>query len=342
MRILGREDVAAALNGLDPAVLDAVRTAYVLHGQGRSEVPFSGFLRPPGDDGSRVISLPAYLGGPEPVMGLKWISSFPANVERGMQRASSVQILNDLRTGYPTAVLEASQISASRTAASAALASRTLHGDRPVHTAGLIGCGTINRRVLDFLVLVHPELRTVTVQDAVPGRAATFAAQLAAERPEISFLAGDVDDALRAGTVSVATTDSTYWLDLAAHPDRPGHQVILHLSLRDLSTDSVLNAYNVVDDIEHVMRERTSLHRAEQEVGHRRFVNAEIATVLGQSEGPVTGGTIVFSPFGLGILDLAVARTILAAATRDGIGSEAEGFDPGRHRVTAAMAGGVA
>ncbi|MEU3227489.1 2,3-diaminopropionate biosynthesis protein SbnB [Streptomyces sp. NPDC006976] len=342
MKILGREDVAAALNGLDPAVLDAVRTAYVLHGQGRSEVPYSGFLRPPGDDGSRIISLPAYLGGPEPVMGLKWISSFPANVERGLQRASSVQILNDLSTGYPTAVLEASQISASRTAASAALASRTLHGARPVRTAGLIGCGTINRRVLDFLVLVHPELRTVTVQDAVPGRADTFAAQLAAERPEISFLAGDVDDALRAATVSVATTDSTYWLDLAAHPDRPGHQVILHLSLRDLSTESVLNAYNVVDDIEHVMRERTSLHRAEQEVGHRRFVNAEIATALGQSEEPATEGTIVFSPFGLGILDLAVARTILAAATRDGIGSEAAGFDPGQHRVTAAMAGGTA
>ncbi|MFD4896550.1 2,3-diaminopropionate biosynthesis protein SbnB [Streptomyces sp. NPDC058411] len=342
MRILGREDVAAALDGLDPAVLDAVRTAYVLHGQGRSEVPFSGFLRPPGDDGSRIISLPAYLGGPEPVMGLKWISSFPANVERGLQRASSVQILNDLRTGYPTAVLEASQISASRTAASAALASRTLHGDRPVHTAGLIGCGTINRRVLDFLVLVHPELRTVTVQDAVPGRAATFAAQMAALRPEISFVAGDVDDALRAGTVSVATTDSTYWLDLAAHPDRPADQVILHLSLRDLSTDSVLNAYNVVDDIEHVMRERTSLHRAEQEVGHRRFVDEEIATVLGRTEAPVTGRTVVFSPFGLGILDLAVARTILAAATRHGIGSEAEGFDPGAHRVTAAMAGGAA
>lgn len=342
MRILGREDVAAALTGLDATVLDAVRTAYVLHGQGSSEVPFSGFLRPPGNSGSRVISLPAYLGGDEPVMGLKWISSFPPNVERGLQRASSVQILNDLDTGYPTAVLEASQISASRTAASAALASRVLHGDRPVTTLGLIGCGTINRRVLDFLALIHPELRTVTLQDAVPGRAETLAAQLSAERPALDFTAGDLDDALRADTVSIATTDSTYWLDLAAHPDRPGHQVILHLSLRDLSTASVLNAYNVVDDIDHVMREQTSLHRAEQETGHRRFVDAELATVLGRGEAPVTERPVVFSPFGLGILDLAVAQAVLEAATRDGIGSEAAGFDPGRHQVTAAMAGGAA
>ncbi|MFP3991540.1 2,3-diaminopropionate biosynthesis protein SbnB [Streptomyces sp. E11-3] len=342
MRILGREDVAAALAGLDATVLDAVRTAYTLHGQGNSEVPFSGFLRPPGDSGSRAITLPAYLGGPEPVMGLKWISSFPANVDKGLQRASSVQILNDLDTGYPTAVLEASQISASRTAASAALASRALHGDRPVRTLGLIGCGTINRRVLDFLALTHPELRTVILRDAVPGRAETLAVQLAAERPELRYATGDLDDALRADTVSVATTDSTYWLDLAAHPDRPRHQVVLHLSLRDLTTASVLHAYNVVDDIDHVLREQTSLHRAEQETGHRRFVDAEIATVIGQGKAPATERSVVFSPFGLGILDLAVAQAVLKAATHDGIGGDAEGFDPGQHRVTAAMAGGAA
>ncbi len=51
---------------------------------------------------------------------------------------------------------------------------------------------------------------------------------------------------------------------------------------------------------------------------------------------------MVFSPFGLGILDLAVARTVLAAADRAGIGGEAAGFDPGRHGVTAAPAGGTA
>lgn len=342
MRILGREDVDAALAGLDATVLDAVRTAYLLHGEGHSEVPFSGFLRPPGDSGSRIISLPAYLGGPRPVMGLKWISSFPANVERGLQRASSVQILNDLDTGYPAAVLEASRISASRTAASAALAGRALHGARPAPVLGLIGCGTINRRVLDFVVLTHPELRTVVLHDAVPGRAETAAAQLAAERPQLRFTAGGLDEALRADTVSLATTDSTYWLDLAAHLGRPPHQVVLHLSLRDLSTASVLDAYNVVDDTDHVLREQTSLHRAEQDSGHRHFVHAEIADVLRGGEAPVTDRTVVFSPFGLGVLDLAVAQAVLDAAGRAGLGTDADGFDPGLHQVTAAMARGAA
>lgn len=342
MKILGRDDVRRALTGLDATVLEAVRTAYVLHGQGHTRVPFSSFLRPPQPAGSRIISLPAYLGGPEPVMGLKWISSFPANVERGLQRASSVQILNDLTTGYPIALLEGSQISAARTAASAALAAGALHGGRQVHTAALIGCGTINQRVLSFLTLTHPDLETVVLQDVVPGRAEVLAAELESEYPALRFRTGDVGEALAAQTVSIATTDSTYWLDLAAHPDRPAGQVILHLSLRDLSTDSVLAAYNVVDDIEHVLREQTSLHRAEQQMGHRDFVHAEIASVLGSTEPPATDRTVVFSPFGLGVLDLAVARAVVRAADGAGLGTEVAGFDPGSHRVTAAMLGSTA
>ncbi|AWK07597.1 2,3-diaminopropionate biosynthesis protein SbnB [Streptomyces spongiicola] len=338
MRILNRDDVAAALTDREPAVLDAVRAAYLLHGQGRTRVPFSGFLRPPEPAGSRIISLPAYLGGPEPVMGMKWISSFPGNVDGGLQRASSVLVLNDLRTGYPIALLEGSRISASRTAASAALASAALHGACAVRTAALIGCGTINQRVLAFLARVHPELEAVLLHDAVPDRAEVLAAELRVLHPGIAFRTGDAAAALSARTVSVATTDSGYWLDLASHPHRPDGQVILHLSLRDLSTASVLAARNVVDDTEHAVREHTSLHMAEQETGNRDFVHAEIASVLDGSVRPDTAGTTVFSPFGLGILDLAVAREVLGSAIRAGLGTEIGGFAPGSHRVTAAMA----
>lgn len=342
MRILSHDDVAAALEGREQAVLDAVRAAYELHARGESRIPFSTFLRPPLQPGSRIISLPAYLGGPDPVMGLKWIASFPENVGRGLQRASSLCILNDLETGYPVALLEGSQISAARTAASAALASGLLQGGRAVRTVGLIGCGMINHQVISFLTVVHPEIETVILQDVVTAHAEISTLKLAAEHPGITFRAGGLADALSADTVSIATTDSTHWLDLADFPARP-RQVILHLSLRDLSATSILTAYNIVDDVDHAVREETSLHHAERLVGHRQFVHGEIGALLTRQISPrQTAATTIFSPFGLGILDLAVSAAVLKAAVGAGIGTEFEGFDPGVHRVTAAMAGSAA
>ena len=60
------------------------------------------------------------LRGEPGVAGIKWIGSFPDNVARNVPRASAVLLLNDFETGYPFACLEAAQISAARTAASAA------------------------------------------------------------------------------------------------------------------------------------------------------------------------------------------------------------------------------
>jgi N-[(2S)-2-amino-2-carboxyethyl]-L-glutamate dehydrogenase len=339
MRILSRDDVLAALDGHELAVLNAVRSAYLLHSEGQSAIPFSTFLRPPDQPNARIICLPAYLGGHEPVIGVKWISSFPDNLHRGLQRASSLMILNDLDTGYPAALLESSQISASRTAASAALASHFLHSGDEVHTVGLIGCGTINQRTIAYLHLVHPEIREVVLHDAVPEHAEVFAARLRDQHPHISFAVGDLAETLRrAETVSIATTDSTYWLDLADFPDRPADQVILHLSLRDLSTSSILRAYNVVDDVDHVCREQTSLHRAEQELGHRAFIHATLGGLIGHVPNACPeGATTIFSPFGLGILDLAVAAEVLRSADLAGIGMSFDGFDPGHHYVTSQL-----
>lgn len=339
MRILNRDDVALAMKDQELAVLGAVQRAYVAHEAGQTQVPYSTFLRPPDAPESRIIALPAYLGGRDPAIGIKWISSFPANVGRGQQRASAVSVLNDLETGYPVAIMESSRISAARTAASGALASHLLHGDHRVHTVGLIGCGTINRATLAYLRLTHPEIRDVVVHDAVPRHAEIAAAQLAHDFPGVTFGTGDVAATLRADTVSIATTDSTYWLDLTSHVGRAVPQVVLHLSLRDLSVPSVLRAFNVVDDVDHALQKETSLHRAEQEMGHRAFVHATLGQLI--TGGPLRrpGTTAIFSPFGLGVLDLAVSAQILRVAVEAGIGTTVTGFDPGPHGVTGTRTG---
>lgn len=334
MRVLNRHDVAAALTSGRISAVQVVQDAYIAHSLGHTSLPFSCFLRPQGHPDDRIIALPAQLNGQRESMGIKWISSFPGNTGRGLQRASSVMVLNDPDTGYPTAVLEASQISATRTAASAAIASHTLHATGEVRTVGIVGAGTINRRVLDLLAELHPDLRTVHVHDVAPERAARFARSVAAEHPHLEVeVCRDLRELFSvADTVSIATTDSSYWLDLD-HDAARQDQVILHLSLRDLSVGSVLGATNVVDDVDHVCREATSIDLAARETGGRSFIAATIGELLsGAGEPPRTGGPVVFSPFGLGVLDLALAQQVLDVAEALGLGLLVDGFDPGEQR----------
>src|SRR5215467_9885851 len=82
-----------------------VRDAYLAHADGKTVNPDSYFLKFPDQPDCRIIALPAYLGGGFDVAGLKWIASYPRNIQRGLPRASAVLVLNDTQTGYPFAIL---------------------------------------------------------------------------------------------------------------------------------------------------------------------------------------------------------------------------------------------
>ena len=99
-------------------IFQTVEAAYRLHSAGGTVNPDSYFLRYPDKPSARIIALPAHLGGTFQKSGIKWISSFPENTAGNLARASAVLILNDAMTGYPVACIEASLISATRTAAS--------------------------------------------------------------------------------------------------------------------------------------------------------------------------------------------------------------------------------
>jgi 2,3-diaminopropionate biosynthesis protein SbnB len=329
MLILGNKDVRQLLDGRNAEVVAAVRQAYLEHTRGETAVPESVFLRFPGNTSDRIITLPAYLGGDEPVAGVKWIASFPGNVATGLERASAVIVLNSTNTGRPLCVMEGSVISARRTAASAALASATLSAAAPVEGVSVIGCGVINAEVLRFLTTVHPELRDVTVFDLDADRAEAFARRCATELDVATTTVRDPEEALAAHSlVSLATTAAVPHLDLRTC--RPG-TLVLHVSLRDVTIGGVLDAVNIVDDRDHVLRAATSVHLAEQHVGHREFIEATIGELLltGEKHERDPRRVTLFSPFGLGVLDLAVADLALRTARRRGLGVEMADFLPG-------------
>src|SRR6266542_5831080 len=128
--IISGDQVQHVLKDKHRHVVDLVEQTYLAQASGTTVTPPSCFLRFPDRPAARIIALPASVGGVSPTDGLKWISSFPENVASGLPRASAVLILNDPRTGYPYACLEASIISAARTAASAALAADWLCASR--------------------------------------------------------------------------------------------------------------------------------------------------------------------------------------------------------------------
>ncbi|HYG09872.1 MAG TPA: 2,3-diaminopropionate biosynthesis protein SbnB, partial [Pyrinomonadaceae bacterium] len=293
-----------------------------------SMLPHSTFLRFPDEEKNRIIALPAYLGDGFSVAGVKWISSFLGNLERGIERASAVVILNSTETGRPQAIIEGSAISARRTAASGALAARVLHSDAT--GLGLIGCGPINFEVARFVLAALPGVESFLVFDKDENKARQFKDKCLelSDKVEVG-LAPDAETVLRnCPLTSLATTAiSPHLNDLSQSPPQ---STILHISLRDFAPEVILSCDNVVDDIDHVCRAQTSAHLAEQLTGGRDFIRCTLGDIL-LDRAPARDsrpGTTIFSPFGLGILDLAVAHFLYEQAMEKGLGTVVESFFP--------------
>lgn len=311
MTMVTSADVAGQVDGHRAECLGLVERAYLCHDAGQSVNPHSGFLRFPGSPGSRVIALPAWLGGEFDVAGIKWVASFPANTARELPRASALMVLNDVDTGFPYACLESSIISATRTAASAVLAAEHLIGRRVATRVGIIGAGLINRHVHRFLADLGWRIGGYRVFDTAPDAAARLATEIGGEAVD------SVDGAVAGCDLVVIATiaGEPHLHDPRLFAHRP---VVLHLSLRDLAPEVILAAQNITDDPDHVLREQTSLHLTEQRCGDRAFVAGTIADVLRGRLARDTGRVTVFSPFGLGILDLAVGQWVYRRAVAAG------------------------
>ena len=293
--ILKGSEINSLLAGQELRVIDIVRMAYEAHGRGESSLPHSTFLRFPDNPRDRIIALPAYLGGKCGLAGIKWVASFPGNLELGMDRASALVVLNSAQTGRPEAILEGSLISAKRTAASAALAAQWLHGGKKVNCVGLVGCGPINFEISRFLLAIFPEIKHLVIYDLDLARAEQFKRKCQETSGVLEVeIAKEAPAALACSSlISLATTASTPHIE----------------DLSEVSPGS---------------------HLAEQLTGNRGFLRCAIADVLvGKADSRRDAGSIViFSPFGLGVLDLAVADFVRKLGLAQGKGTMIDSFLP--------------
>ena len=311
--------VQSALQGREKQVVELVEATYRVHGAGDSVNPPSYFLRFPDRPSARIIALPASIGGQVRVDGLKWISSFPENVAAGVPRASAVLILNDHDTGYPFACMEASIISATRTAASAAAAADWLSRGRPRPTrVGFFGVGLIARYIHTFLAGTGWSFDEIGVHDLSADSAAGFRGYL-----EQSGTAGRVTVHDTAEQL-IRSSDMVVFATVAGQPHVTDpswfdhHPLVLHVSLRDLAPEILLDAVNVVDDVEHCLKADTSPHLVEKLTGNRDFLDGTLDDVMSGRVTVPADRTVVFSPFGLGVLDLAVGKFVYDEVVRAG------------------------
>lgn len=317
--VISGAQVQHALAGREKEIVELVEATYRLHGAGRTVNPPSYFLRFPDRPTSRIIALPASVGGPDGVDGLKWISSFPDNVAAGLPRASAVLILNDPATGYPFACLESSIISATRTAASAALAADRLSRTRPRPArVGFFGTGLIARYIHTFLAGTGFSFDSVGVYDVSADSAAGFRGYLRQAGQTDAVTVHDGPEEL------IRSSDLVVFATVAGKPHVTDpswfdhHPLVLHVSLRDLDPRILLASANFVDDVEHCLKADTSPHLAEQLTGGRDFLDGTLDDVLTGRVRPPADRTVIFSPFGLGVLDLAVGSYVHDEVARAG------------------------
>lgn len=160
---IGRQDLQS-LEISPPEMIVAVEKAFKGKATGDAELPFKPTIHPRPDCFLRA--LPGYLQNAD-IAGLKWVSAFPTNRRDGLPIVGGLVILNDPRTGLPLSVVEASLITAWRTAAVSAVATKLL-ARKEASVLAICGAGVQGSVHLEFLPFVLHKLKEVRIYDPDP------------------------------------------------------------------------------------------------------------------------------------------------------------------------------
>jgi ornithine cyclodeaminase/alanine dehydrogenase len=172
LKYLSRRDVES-LDIPMTEIIEAVESALREKGEGTAEMPPKPGVHPLPD--AFIHAMPAFLSGMG-AAGMKWVSGFPQNLERGLPYISGLFVLNDVTTGLPLSVMDCTWITGVRTGAATAVAARYLA--RPeASTAGIVACGLQGRTNLEALSCVF-DLERVHAFDIDPQVGRVYALEM--------------------------------------------------------------------------------------------------------------------------------------------------------------------
>lgn len=301
---------------LTPAVaVEAIKKALAAHAAGAFQMPLKVYTRPGGRENEhtrgRFIAMPASVGGAVNAVGMKWIASVPANVAKGIDRASGLVILNDPETGHPIAVMECATLSARRTGAVAAVVFEHLGvSGQPV---AIFGAGPISKEVMTTIALTGQSVGEFRIFDPDKIRASRLAEYLNSEMNiSASFVASPEAALSGSATVICSTTGAKEHIRKESLTTEC--RLMFPLSLDDFSEDAVLTADRIVcDDFDQCNREEKVFHHLVQKGKiTRSSIYAQLSEIItGLKPGRQNQERYFVNAMGLAIEDVAVARAVL-------------------------------
>jgi ornithine cyclodeaminase len=310
VRVLDEHDVRRLLPMAD--CIEAMAEALRSLARGEVYNPLRPVFRPP-DEPSLMGLMPAHRGGEKPFWSLKALTIVPGNSARGLDSHQGFVALFDGDTGEPRALLNAGGITAIRTAAVSAVATRLL-GRSDARTLAILGTGTQARSHLEAMHAVG-DFDRVLVWSA-SGRPLEGAESVAT-----------AEEAVRDADVICTTTSSAEpvverrWLKPGVHINAVGSSVP---NARELDSQTMVDASLFVDRRESLLNESGDFLFPQREglIGPDH-IRAELGELLlEQAEGRRSADEItLFKSQGIAVEDLAAGELVLARAEAEGAGT---------------------
>ncbi len=281
--------------------------------------PIKPYLRY-GNATNRIIAMPAFVGGNINKSGIKWIASFPDNMNKGIARAHSVIILNEAETGIPIGVVNSGAISAIRTASvSGFIIKEFMKQLKPKNLKiGIIGFGPIGQTHLHMCnALLGENIESVLLYDIKGVKKELIEEDINKKVTEVSSWEEAYCDA---DIFITCTVSKERYID---KKPKPG-SLHLNVSLRDYKPEVFpwFAKAMIVDNWEEVCRENTDIEmfyrsqrlQKQDVVEIQELLTNDYFTSLDKNQ------AVMFNPMGMAIFDIAMADNYLKSAHNRSVG----------------------